>query len=123
MWQSIGVRLDHEKRVRALFASFPRIFAILLRNRFNRREIAYSDVESAAVVLGCVVHDGISETKTPEIDFVKLSALTIATLAAERIRMSPNGQIVPGGAILPELSFPKHWSAISRDSTPRCSTV
>ena len=87
--------------MRALLPSFPRLFSILLRNMFDRREIACSDVDSAAGIAGCVVGYETRQNNAGNI-FVKLSALTTATLAAER--MSQSSQIVSGGVVLTELS-------------------
>ena len=61
----------------------------MLRNMFDRYETAYSEVDSVAGIIGWVIDDETRQ-KMMEIDIVKPSALTIATLVDER--MSPNGQ-------------------------------
>ena len=79
------VRLHCEGRVGALFLSVRRLSSILLRSMFGRREAAYSEVGSAAGIAGCVVDGGSRQPKTPEIDFVGISTLILATLVAERM--------------------------------------
>ena len=98
------------------FQSLP---LILLRNMFDGGEIACSEVDSAAGIVGCVVDYETRETKTPETDFVKLSAVTIAPLVVERV--PSNGQMSSCRAVLQELNSPNQRSAISRDSTRRIS--
>ena len=92
------MRLDSEKRVGALFSSCSSTFLDFAAKHVwllvIRHKIAYSEVDSAAGIAGCVADDQTRETKTMDIDFVTLSTLTTATLVDEH--MLPNGQWYSG---------------------------